>query len=222
MKNAFGGLLQGRTATSRTAHPRDAGRPPRDPEGDSHVVFAMMDGSTAGNGPARASCTRRRRTPSRLERPGGDRPVATKIMGFDPMAVDYIRPGTRKVSARRPARDRDRSANANDAAAENWNFKVGGTQVTASWAGWRGTGRRKCCRRRSCTRHSSRRRSCSAKRPARLLPLAVERKEDLRALAREESPGHLFAKYESEGAQAPSTAPVSRRSPNNDNLARSG
>jgi len=49
-------------------------------------------GPTAGNGRGpRTMFPVHQRLHARLQRPDGDRPVAAKMMGFDPMSLEYIK-----------------------------------------------------------------------------------------------------------------------------------
>jgi uncharacterized protein (DUF362 family) len=54
MKNAFGGLPEHAPALHAFVDSRDAGRPAAHPEGNPLGLFAIMDGTTAGNGPGTA------------------------------------------------------------------------------------------------------------------------------------------------------------------------
>ena len=110
MKNAFGGLLNtNRHYTHSHIHETIVDLLAIQKE--IHTgIFAMMDGTTAGNGPG-----------PRIMKPeeknvilaSADQvaidAVAAKMMGFDPMKIDYIRLGAGAgARRRRPARHRDR------------------------------------------------------------------------------------------------------------------
>jgi uncharacterized protein (DUF362 family) len=139
MKNAFGGLLNHKRhqthtfihetlvdllAIQKEIHPG---------------LFCLMDGTTAGNGPG-----------PRVMRPeeknvilaGADQvavdAVAAKLMGFDPMAIKYIRLAHESgLGVGRP--EEIEIVGDVDAARENWNFKVGFCfHKLVGWVTWFG------------------------------------------------------------------------------------
>lgn len=138
MKNAFGGLLTkyrhythtwihetlvDLLAIQKEIHPG---------------IFALMDGTTAGNGPG-----------PRLMEPivknvilaSADQvaidAVAAKLMGFDPMSVQYIRLAHEQgLGVGNP---REIELVGDDVANENWHFKVGySTHTFLAWLSWYG------------------------------------------------------------------------------------
>ncbi len=207
MKNAFGGLLNTNRHYTHS-HIHETLVDLLAIQKEIHTgIFATMDGSTAGNGPGPRIMypTTKNVILASADQTAIDS-VATRIMGFDPMSVDYIRIAHEQGLG---VGDPSEIEIAGDVAAadERWNFKVGGhLHSLMGWLAWYG--------------------------PTKFLQQAImhtplvagpimfsevfhdyyhwplkEKKVYERWLA--ESPwGHLFAKYAAEGAQAPSTAPV--------------
>ena len=138
MKNAFGGLLTkyrhythtwihetlvDLLAIQKEIHPG---------------IFALMDGTTAGNGPG-----------PRLMEPivknvilaSADQvaidAVAAKMMGFDPMSIKYIRLAHEQGLGVGDPREIELVGD--DVANENWHFKVGySTHTFLAWLSWYG------------------------------------------------------------------------------------
>jgi hypothetical protein len=124
MKNAFGGLLNTKRhythswihetlvdllEIQREIHPG---------------LFAVMDGTTAGDGPGPRTM---RPVIQNLMLASRDQvaidAVAAKLMGFDPMSIPYIRLAHEaKLGVGRPEEIR---LVGDDISAENWNFQVG-------------------------------------------------------------------------------------------------
>jgi hypothetical protein len=166
-----------------------------------------MDGSTAGNGPGPRIMfpTTKNIILASADQTAIDA-VSAKMMGFDPMNMDYIRISHEQgLGVGDPAEIE--IVGDVDAAQESWNFKVGGHMHSfLGWLAWYG--------------------------PTKFLQKAIMhtplvagpimfsevfhdyyhwplKEKKIFERWREESPwGHLFAKYQAEGAQAPSTAPV--------------
>lgn len=138
MKNAFGGLLSkyrhythtwihetlvDLLAIQKEIHPG---------------IFAVMDGTTAGNGPG-----------PRLMEPvvknvilaSADQvaidAVAAKLMGFDPLSIKYIRLAHDQGLGVGDVREIELVGD--DVSNENWNFKVGySTHTFLAWLSWYG------------------------------------------------------------------------------------
>ena len=138
MKNAFGGLLSkyrhythtwihetlvDLLAIQKEIHPG---------------IFAVMDGTTAGNGPG-----------PRLMEPvvknvilaSADQvaidAVAAKLMGFDPLSIKYIRLAHERGLGVGDAREIELVGD--DVSGENWGFKVGySTHTFLAWLSWYG------------------------------------------------------------------------------------
>ena len=207
MKNAFGGLL---STNRHYTH--------------SHIHETLVDllaiqkeihtGIFAHDGrhhrrqrprPAHHGADARRTSSSRSGDQVAIDAVAAKMMGFDPMShrvhPHRARAGPRR---RRPARDRDRRRRC--VAQESWGFKVGGhLHSFLGWLAWYGP-TKVLQKVDHCTRRSS---------PSPIMFSEVFhdyyhwplKEKKVYERWREESPwGHLFAKYDAEGAQAPSTA----------------
>jgi hypothetical protein len=206
MKNAFGGLLNTNRHYTHS-HIHETLVDLLAIQKEIHTgIFATMDGTTAGNGPG-----------PRIMEPvqknvilaSGDQvaidAVAAKMMGFDPMSIQYIR--TAHDQGLGIGDPREIEIAGDDVSGESWGFQVGGTLHSfMGYLAWFG--------------------------PTKVLQKAIfhtplvhatnlfseafhdyyhwplkERKIYERWL--EASPwGHLFARYAAEGAQAPSTAPV--------------
>ena len=206
MKNAFGGLL----STNRHythSHIHETLVDLLAIQKEIHTgIFAVMDGTTAGNGPGP-----RIMEPVRKDviLASGDQvaidAVSAKMMGFDPMKIDYIRIAHEQgLGVGDPAEIEVVGA---DVSNVSWGFKVG-THLHSmmGWLTWYG--------------------------PTKFLQKIVTRppfvagpilfsevfhdyyhwplkEKKVYERWRAESPwGHLFAKYDAEGAQAPSTAPL--------------
>ncbi len=124
MKNAFGGLLNTkrhythswihRTLVDLLAIQKEI-----------HAgLFAVMDGTTAGNGPGpRTMCPVIKDYMLASADQVAIDAVAAKMMGFDPMSLEYIRSPTRTASAS-AIRATSRSS-ATDVSDESWGFQVG-------------------------------------------------------------------------------------------------
>ena len=206
MKNAFGGLLNTNRHYTHS-HIHETLVDLLAIQKEIHTgIFATMDGTTAGNGPG-----------PRIMEPvqknvilaSGDQvaidAVAAKMMGFDPMSIQYIRTAHEQgLGIGDPS---EIEIAGDDVSGESWGFQVGGTLHSfMGYLAWFG--------------------------PTKVLQKAIfhtplvhatnlfseafhdyyhwplkERKIYERWL--EASPwGHLFAKYAAEGSQLPSTAPV--------------
>ena len=125
MKNAFGGLL----ATKRHYTHSWIHRTLVDLlaiQKEIHTgLFAVMDGTTAGNGPGPRTMIPvvKDYMLASADQVAIDA-VAAKMMGFDPMALEYItRRARRRARRRRPARHRDRRRR--HLRSESWGFQVG-------------------------------------------------------------------------------------------------
>ncbi len=206
MKNAFGGLLSThRHYTHSHIHETLVDLLAIQKEIHSGI-FALMDGTMAGNGPG-----------PRIMEPveknvilaSGDQTaidaVSAKMMGFDPMQIDYIRIAHEQgLGVGDP---REIEVVGDDVSGENWHFRVGGhLHSFLGWLTWYGPTR---VLQKVVTRP-----------PVVAIPILFsevfhdyyhwplkERKTYKRWLT-ESQWGRLFAKYGSEGAQAPSTAPA--------------
>lgn len=207
MKNAFGGLLNTNRHYTHS-HIHETLVDLLAIQQEIHTgIFAMMDGSTAGNGPGPRIMYP---TTKNVILASNDQvaidSVAAKIMGFDPMAIDYIRLGHQEGLGVGDPREIEIVGDV-DAAAENWNFKVGGhLHSFLGWLAWYGPTKVL----QKAIMHT----------PLVAAPIMFSevfhdyyhwpvKEKKIFERWREESPwGHLFAKYEAEGAQAPSTATV--------------
>jgi len=138
MKNAFGGLLYNHRhythtwihevlvdllAIQKEIHPG---------------IFAVMDGTTAGNGPGPRTMTP---VEKNLILASADQvaidAVAAKLMGFDPLKIEYIRLGHEdKLGIGDPA---DIELVGDPIAGQNWGFEVGQSfHKFLAWLSWYG------------------------------------------------------------------------------------
>jgi uncharacterized protein (DUF362 family) len=206
MKNAFGGLLNtNRHYTHSVIHETLVDLLVIQKE--IHTgIFAVMDGTTAGNGPGPRTMQPVRKDVilASADQVAIDA-VAAKMMGFDPMSIDYIRIAHEDGLGCGDTREIELVGD--DVSNESWGFAVGTSlHKFMGYLAWFG--------------------------PTKVLQKAVlhtplvkvanfwseayhdylhwpmkERK--IYERWREQSPwGRLFAKYDAEGAQAPSTAPA--------------
>jgi uncharacterized protein (DUF362 family) len=206
MKNAFGGLLSTHRHYTHS-HIHETLVDLLAIQKEIHTgIFAVMDGTTAGNGPGP-----RIMEPVRKDviLASGDQvaidAVSAKMMGFDPMSIDYIRIAHEQgLGVGDP---REIEVVGDDVSNESWNFKVGGhLHSFLGWMTWYGPTK---VLQKVVTRP-----------PLVAIPILFseafhdyyhwplkEKKVYERWLV--ESPwGQLFARYAAEGPQAPSTAPV--------------
>ena len=207
MKNAFGGLLNTlRHYTHSWIHETLVDLLAIQKE--IHTgLFAMMDGSTAGNGPGPRIMYP---TTKNVIVASGDQvaidAISAKVMGFDPMSIQYIRLAHEEGFGVGDPREIEIVGDA-EIAQEDWGFKVGGhLHSFLGYLAWFGP--------------TKVLQKVIVRPPLVAGPIMFsevfhdyyhwplkEKKVYLRW--REESPwGHLFARYDTEGAQAPSTAPI--------------
>jgi uncharacterized protein (DUF362 family) len=206
MKNAFGGLLSTHRHYTHS-HIHETLVDLLAIQKEIHTgLFAVMDGTTAGNGPG-----------PRIMEPveknvilaSGDQvaidAVSAKMMGFDPMSIRYI--ALAHEQGLGVGDPREIELVGDDVANESWNFKVGGhLHSFLGWMTWYGPTK---FLQKIVTRP-----------PVVAIPIMFsevfhdyyhwplkERKIFERWL-KDSQWGHLFQKYMDEGAQLPSTAPA--------------
>jgi len=207
MKNAFGGLLNTHRHYTHS-HIHETLVDLLAIQKEIHTgLFAMMDGSTAGNGPGPRIMYP---TTKNVIVASGDQvaidAISAKIMGFDPMSIQYIRQAHDEGLGVGDPREIEIVGDA-EIAQEDWGFKVGShLHSFLGYLAWFGP--------------TKVLQKIVVRPPLVAGPIMFseifhdyyhwplkEKKVYLRW--REESPwGHLFARYDTEGAQAPSTAPV--------------
>jgi uncharacterized protein (DUF362 family) len=206
MKNAFGGLLNtNRHYTHSYIHETLVDLLAIQKE--IHTgIFALMDGTTAGNGPGPRIMEPVRKDVilASADQVAIDA-VAAKMMGFDPMSIPYIAIAQREGLGTGDPREIE--VVGDDISGQSWGFQVG-TSVHAmmGWLAWYGPTRvfQKAVLRTPLVNVANF--WSEAYHDYLHWPLK-ERKIYQRWL--EESPwGQLFAKYAEEGPQVPSTAPV--------------
>ncbi|MDZ4278626.1 MAG: DUF362 domain-containing protein [Dehalococcoidia bacterium] len=205
MKNAFGGLLNTNRHYTHT-HIHETLVDLLAIQKEIHTgIFALMDGTTAGNGPGP-----RIMEPVRKDviLASGDQvaidAVAAKLMGFDPLSIPYI--GIAHQEGLGTGDPHEIEVVGDDISNESWGFKVGSSAHSfMAWLAWYGPTRVFQWVLHTPLVHFANFWS-EAYHDYYHWPLK-ERKVYERWL--EESPwGQLFATYADEGAQAPSTAPV--------------
>jgi len=206
MKNAFGGLLStNRHYTHSHIHETLVDLLTIQKEIHSGI-FALMDGTSAGNGPG-----------PRIMKPeqknvilaSGDQvaidAIAAKMMGFDPMQIQYI--NLAHNAGLGIGDPREIEVVGADIANESWGFRVGATLHSfMGYLAWFGPTKvlQKAIFHTPLV-HATNLFS-EAFHDYYHWPLKEKR---IYERWRAESPwGHLFAKYDAEGAQAPSTAPA--------------
>ncbi|HYM14209.1 MAG TPA: DUF362 domain-containing protein [Dehalococcoidia bacterium] len=207
MKNAFGGLLNTHRHYTHS-HIHETLVDLLAIQKEIHTgLFAMMDGSTAGNGPGPRIMYP---TTKNVIVASGDQvaidAISAKVMGFDPMSIQYIRQAHDEGLGVGDPREIEIVGDA-EIAQEDWGFKVGShLHSFLGYLAWFGP--------------TKVLQKVIVRPPLVAGPILFsevfhdyyhwplkEKKVYLRW--REESPwGHLFARYDAEGAQAPSTAPV--------------
>ena len=139
MKNAFGGLLSThRHYTHSWIHETLVDLLKIQKE--IHPgIFAVMDGTTAGNGPGpRTLVPVVKNVILASEDQVAIDAVAAKLMGFDPMSIPYIRIATEQGLGCGDPRD-IRIVGDEDAASESWGFQVGyNFHRFLGWLSWYG------------------------------------------------------------------------------------
>jgi uncharacterized protein (DUF362 family) len=139
MKNAFGGLLNHKRHRTHT-HIHETLVDLLAIQREIHPgLFCIMDGTTAGNGtgPRIMQPVEKNVMLASADQVAIDA-VATKIMGFDPMSVKYIRLAHDTRLGTGDPRDIELVGDV-DAAEENWNFHVGMSfHKFAGWVTWFG------------------------------------------------------------------------------------
>lgn len=207
MKNAFGGLLNTNRHYTHS-HIHETLVDLLAIQKEIHTgIFATMDGTTAGNGPGPRIMhpTTKNVILASADQTAIDS-VATKIMGFDPMKVDYIRIAHEQgLGVGDPAEIE--IVGDVDVANEDWQFKVGGhIHSFLGYLAWFGPTKFM----QKAIMHT----------PLVAGPIMFSevfhdyyhwplKEKKVYERWRSESPwGQLFAQYDAEGAQAASTAPV--------------
>jgi uncharacterized protein (DUF362 family) len=139
MKNAFGGLLSHKRHQTHT-HIHETLVDLLAIQREIHPgLFCIMDGTTAGNGPGpRVMEPVTKSILLAAEDQVAIDAVASKIMGFDPMSIPYIRLAHEAgLGVGRP--EEIEIVGDADAAAENWGFEVGlSFHRFAGWFTWFG------------------------------------------------------------------------------------
>ena len=139
MKNAFGGLLHThRHYTHTWIHETLVDLLTIQKEIHPGIV-AVMDGTTAGNGPGPRQMQPQVKN---VILASGDQvaidAVSARMMGFDPLTINYIRLAHDKGLGVGDVRDIDIVGDM-DAAAENWRFEVGQSfHLFLAWLSWYG------------------------------------------------------------------------------------
>jgi hypothetical protein len=139
MKNAFGGLLSHKRHQTHT-HIHETLVDLLAIQKEIHPgLFCLMDGTTAGNGPGpRVMVPVQKNVLLASRDQVAIDAVASKMMGFDPMAIPYIRLAHEAgLGIGRP--EEIEIVGDPGIAAENWGFKVGASfHRFAGWVTWFG------------------------------------------------------------------------------------
>jgi uncharacterized protein (DUF362 family) len=139
MKNAFGGLLSHKRHQTHT-HIHETLVDLLAIQKEIHPgIFCLMDGTTAGNGPGPRVMepVKKNVLLAGVDQVAIDA-VASKMMGFDPMSIAYIRLAHESGLGIGRPEDIEIVGDA-DAAAESWGFKVGASfHRFAGWFTWFG------------------------------------------------------------------------------------
>jgi uncharacterized protein (DUF362 family) len=138
MKNAFGGLLSTHRHYTHTLINETLVDLLAIQKEIHTGVFAVMDGTTAGNGPGPRTMTP---VVKNVILAGGDQTaidaVAAKLMGFDPMTIPYIRLAHEHGLGVGDVREIELVGD--DVSGENWNFAVGRSfHKFLGWLSWYG------------------------------------------------------------------------------------
>ncbi len=206
MKNAFGGLLNTNRHYTHT-HIHETLVDLLAIQKEIHTgVFAIMDGTTAGNGPGPRTMEPVRKD---VILASGDQvaidAVAAKMMGFDPLSIGYIRIAHEQGLGTGDPREIEVAGD--DVSGQSWGFEVGtSAHKMMAWLAWYGPTRvfQKAVLHTPLVHVANF--WSEAYHDYYHWPLK-EKKVYERWL--DESPwGHLFARYAAEGVLAPSTAPV--------------
>ncbi|MEX0750342.1 MAG: DUF362 domain-containing protein [Dehalococcoidia bacterium] len=206
MKNAFGGLLStNRHYTHSHIHETLVDLLTIQKEIHSGI-FALMDGTSAGNGPG-----------PRIMKPeqknvilaSGDQvaidAIAAKMMGFDPMSIQYI--NLAHHAGLGVGDPRDIEIVGADITNESWGFKVGATlHSVMGYLAWFGPTKvlQKAIFRTPLV-HAT---NLFSEAFHDYYHWPLKEKKIYEQWLTESPWGHLFQKYIDEGAQSPSTAPV--------------
>jgi hypothetical protein len=138
MKNAFGGLLHTRRHyTHSWIHQTLVDLLTIQQEIHSGI-FAVMDGTTAGNGPGPRTMTPEVKNVilASADQVAIDA-VAAKLMGMDPLSIDYIRLAHERGLGVGDVREVELVGD--DVSGENWHFEVGQSfHKFLGWLGWYG------------------------------------------------------------------------------------
>ena len=208
MKNAFGGLLNTRRHyTHSWIHETLVDLLAIQKEIHSGL-FAIMDGTTAGNGPGPRTMYP---VVKNVMLASADQvaidAVSAKMMGFDPMSLDYIRLAHEDGLGVGDPRDIEIVGDV-DAAQENWNFHVGKNLVRVGGGDLIWFGPLKRFQKLFFHTPLVNGFILGERRLSRLLPLAARRSPGVRALVRDDRVGPDVPALRADGA-----AGASRRSP---------
>lgn len=138
MKNAFGGLLSNRRHYTHSNIHRTLVDLLAIQQEIHPGIFALMDGTTAGNGPGPRTLLPvvKNYMLASADQVAIDA-VAAKMMGFDPMSIEYIR--VAHEDGLGVGNPRDITLVGADISAENWHFDVGNNGISrfgeALWFG---------------------------------------------------------------------------------------
>jgi hypothetical protein len=206
MKNAFGGLLNTNRHYTHS-HIHETLVDLLGIQQEIHPgIFALMDGTTAGNGPGPRTMDPIRKN---VILGSGDQvaidAVAAKMMGMDPLSIPYIKLAhDQGLGVGDP---RDIEIVGDDVSGESWGFKVGGSMhQVMGWLAWYGPTRvfQKAVLHTPLVHIAN----FWSEAYHDYLHWPLKERKIYERWLEESDWGHLFARYAKEGALSPSTAPV--------------
>ena len=207
MKNAFGGLLNTNRHYTHS-HIHETLVDLLGIQQEIHPgIFALMDGTTAGNGPGPRTMDPVRKN---VILGSGDQvaidAVAAKMMGMDPLSIPYIKLAHEQGLGVGDPNEIELVGD--DISGESWGFKVGGSlHQVMGWLAWYGPTRvfQKAVLHTPLVHIAN----FWSEAYHDYLHWPLKERKIYERWLEEPDWGHLFARYAEEGALSPSTAPVS-------------
>ena len=206
MKNAFGGLLNTNRHYTHS-HIHETLVDLLGIQQEIHPgIFALMDGTTAGNGPGPRTMDPVRKN---VILGSGDQvaidAVAAKMMGMDPLSIPYIKLAHEQGLGVGDPKEIELVGD--DISGESWGFKVGGSlHAVMGWLAWYGPTRvfQKAVLHTPLVHIAN----FWSEAYHDYLHWPLKERKIYERWLEESDWGRLFARYAEEGALAPSTAPV--------------
>ena len=206
MKNAFGGLLNTNRHYTHS-HIHETLVDLLGIQQEIHPgIFALMDGTTAGNGPGPRTMDPVRKN---VILGSGDQvaidAVAAKMMGMDPLSIPYIKLAHEQGLGVGDPKEIELVGD--DISGESWGFNVGGSlHAVMGWLAWYGPTRvfQKAVLHTPLVHIAN----FWSEAYHDYLHWPLKERKIYERWLEESDWGRLFARYAEEGALAPSTAPV--------------